>query len=113
MRGRRAVHRSLNSSLAIRPGKAQTESITGQQHRRSVAERGYVALPPAKERRELWALPDQFPVIAIQKLSWQSTLHLTVLGTSSKRASSLRGLRATVSCTQNSVSGWQFLPRTA
>ena len=50
-----------------------------------MTERGYAALPPAKDRRELWALPDQFPVIAIRKLSWQSTLLLTVLGTSSKR----------------------------
>ena len=57
--------------------------------------------------------PDQFPVIAIRKLSWQSTLLLTVLGTSSKRAISLRAFRTTVSCKQNSVSGWQSLPRTA
>ena len=35
-------------------------------------------------------LPDQFPVIVIRKLSRQSTLHLTGLGTSSRRATSLR-----------------------
>src|SRR4029077_5038405 len=45
--------------------------------------------------------PPNSEVIAIQKLSWQSTLHLTALGTSSKRAISLHALRTAVSCKQN------------